>query len=234
MNTPEQQTPLRILCLISTPKLAVKASEMCQAGAVPIQYQCRARGTAPNEMIDILGLGSPDKSILISTMPKAFADEMLKKLGKELHLGSVNSGIAFTLPMSGANNLLIRILEQLNHGEAELLERDEKAMSETKYTLIVTVVNKGFSEEAMDAARAAGAGGGTVIHSRRIGNQEALGFWGMSIQEEKEILFIVSPNKDKLKIMKSIGEKCGIRSEAKGIVMSLPIDTVMGLSEDFN
>ncbi len=234
MNMPNQRPPLRLLCLISTPKLAAKASEMCQAGAVPIQYQCRARGTAPNEVIDILGLGSPDKSMLIATMPKNFADEMLKKMSKELRLGSVNSGIAFTLPLSGANNLLIRILEQLNHEEAELLERDEKAMSETKHTLIVTVVNKGFSQEAMDAARAAGASGGTVIHSRCMGNQEALGFWGMSIQEEKEILFIVASNEDKLKIMKSIGEECGIRSEAKGIVMSLPIDTVVGLSGNAN
>ena len=83
----------------------------------------------------------------------------------------------------------------------------------------------------MDVARAAGAGGGTVVHSRRIGNKETLGFWGMSIQEEKEMLFIVTENENKLKIMQAIGEKCGMHSEAKGILVSLPIENVIGLDD---
>ena len=82
-----------------------------------------------------------------------------------------------------------------------------------------------------DVAREAGAGGGTVVHSRRIGNKEAMGFWGMSIQEEKEMLFIVTENDSKLEIMQAIGERCGMHSEAKGLVLSLPIDTVIGLEE---
>lgn len=233
MSTPEKQTPLRVLFLITTPKLAEKASEMFHEGAIPIQYQWNAMGTAPNEMIDILGLGTPNKSILISTMLKPFADKMLMKLKRELRLGNVNSGIAFTLPLSGANNLILRMLEQLKRGEKEFTDRkDEKIMSNLKYALIVTVINQGFSEEVMDVAREAGAGGGTIVHSRRIGNKEAMGFWGLSIQEEKEMLFIVAENENKLKIMQAIGEKFGMRSEAKGIVLSLPIDTVIGLNDD--
>ena len=104
-------------------------------------------------------------------------------------------------------------------------------MTEIKYALIVAIINPGFSEEAMDAAREAGAQGGTIVHSRRIGNQEAMSFWGMSIQEEKEMLFIVTPKENKLTIMQSIGEKFGIHSEAKGIVLSLPIDSVIGMNE---
>ena len=89
--------------------------------------------------------------------------------------------------------------------------------------------DRGYSEEVMEAARSAGAGGGTVVHSRRIGNKEAMCFWGMSIQEEKEMLFIVAENESKLKIMQAIGDKCGMHSDAKGIVLSLPIDTVIGM-----
>ena len=59
-----------------------------------------------------------------------------------------------------------------------------------------------------------------------------MGFWGFSIQEEKEMLFIVTENENKLKIMQAIGEKYGMRSEAKGIVLSLPIDTVIGLDDN--
>lgn len=230
MTPNDKRAPLRVLLLITTPKLSEKAVNMFRQGAIPIQYQWNAAGTAPSEMIDILGLGNPDKSILISTLPKPFADEMLKKMKQGLKLGSVNSGIAFTLPLSGVNNLILRLLEELNRNENETKERkDETVMGETKYSLIAAVINQGYSEEVMDVAREAGAGGGTVVHSRRIGNKEAMGFWGMSIQEEKEMLFIVTDNDRKLRIMQAIGEKCGMHSKAKGIVLSLPIDTVIGL-----
>lgn len=233
MKLNEKNALLRVLVLITTPKLADKAMKMFRKGAIPIQYQWNAVGTASSEMIDVLGLGSPDKSVLISFMPKIFADEMLKRLKKELRLGTVNSGIAFTLPMSGANNLVVRMLEQLSGNEAENTERKVRInMSDIKYSLITAVVNRGYSENVMEAARAAGASGGTVVPSRRIGNEQAVGFWGMSIQNEKDIIFIITDNENKLKIMQAIGEKCGMHSEAKGIVVSLPIDAVIGFESE--
>ena len=232
MNQNEKRAPFRVLFLITTPKLSQKAANMFHKGAVPVQYRWNAVGTAPSEMIDILGLGSPDKQVLISILPKPFADEMLRKLKKELKLGTVNSGIAFTMPLSGANNLILRMLEQLKGKGNDVPERkDETTMADTKYSLIAVVTNQGYSEEVMDAARKAGAGGGTVVPSRRIGNKEVMGFWGMSIQEEREMLFIVTKNERKLNIMRAIGEKCGMHSEAKGTVLSLPIDAVIGLEE---
>ena len=233
MDSNIKHVPLRILILITTPKLSEKAVDMFRKGAVPIQYQWNAVGTASSEMIDILGLGTPDKRIIISILPKPFADDMLKKLKTELRIGAVNSGIAFTLPMSGVNNLIFRLLENLNGGEMQLSEaanrKDEIKMADMKYALVVAVVNQGYSEEVMDVAKKAGASGGTVVPGRRIGNQEAMGFWGMGIQEEKEMLFIIIENENKLKLMQAIGEHCGIHSEAKGLVVSLPIDSVIGL-----
>lgn len=230
MDSNEKRIPFRILLLITNPKLFDKASDMFQKAGIPVHYQWNAQGTAPSHMIDILGLGNPDKRILISTLPKPLADEMLKRLKKELRLGSVNSGIAFTLPLSGVNNLIVRMLEQFENDKNETHERkDETTMTEAKHTLIAVVVNQGYSEEIMDTAREAGAGGGTVVNSRRIGNHEAMAFWGMSLQEEKEMLFIVADSENKMTIMQAIGEKFGIKSDAKGIVVSLPIDNVIGL-----
>lgn len=228
----EKQLSLRVLILITTPKLSEKAIALFTKGNVPIQYQWNAIGTASSKMMDILGLGSPDKSILLSVMPKPFADIMLRKLKNDLKMEKINSGIAFTLPLSGVNNLLVRMLQNLEeYSDALPARKDENIMTEIKYALIVAIINPGFSEEAMDAAREAGAQGGTIVHSRRIGNQEAMSFWGMSIQEEKEMLFIVTPKENKLTIMQSISEKFGIHSEAKGIVLSLPIDSVIGMNE---
>lgn len=229
MSEREKYAPFRMLVLISTPKLADKAAEMFKQGAVPLQYEWNAVGTASSEMIDVLGLGNPSKMMLASFLPKPMADLMLKKLKKELRLGTINSGIAFTMPLSGANHLIVKLFaDQENFIKKEMQGKGLAPMSEIKYALIVVVVNQGYSENVMDAAREAGANGGTVVTSRRIGNEQALGFWGMSIQNEKDMVFIVTENENKLEIMKAIGEKCGMHSEAQGVLVSLPIDQVIG------
>ena len=102
-------------------------------------------------------------------------------------------------------------------------------MSETKHSLVAAIVNSGFSDDVMKAVRAAGATGGTVIRSRRIGNEEATGFWGLSVQDEKEIVLVLTESANKVALMRSLGESCGMHSAAQGIFMSMPIDSVAGL-----
>ena len=105
-------------------------------------------------------------------------------------------------------------------------------MAEMKHVMIASIVNQGYSEEVMNAARAAGASGGSILHSRRVGNEKATEFWGLSVQEEKEIILILANAENKLAIMQAISDACGIRSDAKGIVVSLPIDAVIGLNDE--
>ncbi len=219
---------LRALVVITTHKLAEKANEMFRKENVPIQYDWNAVGTASSEMIDVLGLGSPERCVLISFLPSNFANEMLKKLKRELKLSKTNSGIAFTLVIGSASNLLLRMNEALQKDEEGKVEIK---MTDVKHYMIMAVVNQGYSEKVMEAARAAGARGGTVVPSRCIGNEQAT-VWGLSLQEEKDMVLIVAGRDNKLRIMQEISEKCGIHSEAKGMVVSLPIDTALGLSDD--
>ena len=81
----------------------------------------------------------------------------------------------------------------------------------------------------MDAARAAGARGGTLMHSRSIGSEEATNVWGLGVHEEKELVLILADHEMKVGIMRAISERCGMHSEAEGLVLSLPIDSVMGI-----
>lgn len=222
----EKTVPLRILVVITTPRLSKKALELFRRGNVPVQYEWHGLGTASSEMMDILGLGTPEKRVLLTVLPKPFADRMGRKLKEAAVIGTKNSGIAFTLSMSGANHLLLQMLEALQGEETN--ERGKSGMEDMKYALIAAVVNQGYSENVMEAARGAGAGGGTVIPGRRTGSEEAIQFWGMSIQEEKEMILIITEQENKLKIMQAISAKCGLHSEADGLVLSLPIDTVIG------
>ncbi len=223
----ELNQKLRILLLITTPKMAVKAAELFDKDSVPIHYRMGAMGTATSEVLDILGLGTQEKRMLICTLTKSDADAMLLKLHKALKIGTVNSGIAFTLPISGASKLVFNMLS----GENQTDRKDTQAMSEKKNAVIAAVVNLGYSEDVMVAARAAGAGGGTVLHSRSVVDDSALPHIGAELADEKEIVLIVANAETKLGIMQAISEKCGIRTDAKGIVYSVPIDNVIGLSD---
>ncbi len=219
-----------VMFLITNTKLTKKASEMFKAAHVPTQYHFRARGTATSEIMDVLGLGSVEKNVIMSFMPKIFADKMLIKLQKELHLGLPNSGIAFTVSISGANSRMIKMIEALRKDENDsLTERDGSEMSESGYTLIMAIVNQGCSDDVMEAAKPMGASGGTVFHSRRVGSEEAMKFWGITIQQEREVVMILAEKEDKVQIMKAIVEKCGMQTKSHGIVFSLPVDGTAGL-----
>ena len=56
---------------------------------------------------------------------------------------------------------------------------------ETKYEVILCVINAGFSELVMDAAKEVGARGGTVIHARGTANKEAEQFFHITINTDK-------------------------------------------------
>ena len=220
---------LRVLFLITTPKMAKKAEELFDEASVPIHYRMGAMGTASSEVMDVLGLGNPEKRVLITVLPKNTADSILLKLHKALRIGTVNSGIAYTLPINAASKFAFRVFDNL---EKETEERKgQRAMSEKQNAMIAAVVNLGYSEDVMVAARKAGAGGGTVLHSRSIVDGSALTNVGADMAEEKDIVLIVADSETKLAIMQAISEKCGIQTEAKGIVYSLPIDNVIGLAE---
>ena len=95
----------RLLVVITTLKQAEKAIRLFAKGQVPLQYQFMAHGTAPSAMMEMLGLGSREKTVLISMMPKNYADAMLRRLSVDLGLIASNSGIAFTLQMAGQKHV---------------------------------------------------------------------------------------------------------------------------------
>ena len=219
----------QLLALITTHKLADKAEAIFKKSRLPLQYRFTAAGTAPSEMIDMLGLGSVDKSMLLSMIPKGAAEDLMDNLKSKLKMQEVNSGIAFTIPLSGASNLIVRLLQN-SGGEALTSQgKDDEPMSEMKNALVLALINRGFSGDVMEAAKSAGATGGTVLHSRSIGIEEATALLGLAAQSEKEVVMILTSAKNRLGIMEAITARCGTHSEAKGLVLSLPVESVIGV-----
>jgi hypothetical protein len=231
MNSSEHK--FRILMLITSARLADEATDLFNEEDVPIHYRLVGAGTAPSEIMDILGLGSTEKDIFLSLLPKNFADGMLVKMRKALRLGSANSGIAFTIPLTSATNFVLKKLgdaaEDYSRRSGE--RKVENNMTESKYTMVAAIVDQGYGEAVMAAARSEGARGGTVIHGRQVGDETAVNFWGISLQDEKEIVMIITDDEHKLPIMQVISRECGVKTDAKGFVVSLPIDKVIGIND---
>ncbi|MDR0670708.1 MAG: hypothetical protein LBF64_00140, partial [Oscillospiraceae bacterium] len=166
-----------------------------------------ARGSANSEMLDLLGLGSADKVMLLSLEPVAKVKFVLDTLFEKLKLSRPGKGIAFTLPLSGIGEALNHMLEEeareLMHGEVG--NEMEKEHGEIRHSLIVTVVNAGFSEDVMEAAREAGATGGTIMLARRVAlDEEAVTIFGVEVDVEKEVIVILAAKEAKRAIMQAI------------------------------
>ena len=98
-----------------------------------------------------------------------------------------------------------------------------------EHELILCIVNAGFSEMVMEAARESGAGGGTVINARGTANKEAETFFKITIQPEKEAVMILVPSAIKDTVLRALYDKVGLQTPGQGIALALPVDGVVGL-----
>lgn len=189
------------------------------------------RGTAKTEILDLLGIGDTAKDIIFSILPGPRAHRAMHKLRNTLQFDNPGHGIAFTIPIASVAGL--RTLKHLSgdHEETgtEHAEKEQK-MESRQYDLIIAIVNNGFADDVMDAARPVGAQGGTVVHARGAGIKEAEKFFGITIQPEKEMVFILARTDQKKAIMEAICREAGITTEGHGIVFSLPAEEVMGVA----
>ena len=98
-----------------------------------------------------------------------------------------------------------------------------------EHELILCIVNVGFSDAVMEAARACGAKGGTVLNARGTANKEAETFFKITIQPEKEAVMILVPAAIKDSVLRALYEKVGLQTPGQGIALALPVDGVVGL-----
>lgn len=96
---------------------------------------------------------------------------------------------------------------------------------------IFCVVNSGYSEAVMNAAKKLGAKGGTVINARGTASKEAETFFHITITPEKEIVMILVPKKIKDDVLHALYKEVGLDTAGQGIAFSVPVDSVVGLSD---
>lgn len=106
--------------------------------------------------------------------------------------------------------------------------------NEIKYELIIVIVNKGYTDLAMNAATSKGARGGTQLSARGTGSKEIGKFYGIDIVPEKDVVLILVEKKIVDNVIKAIYDACGLDTQGAGIIFSLPVDDVIGISNKLN
>ena len=136
---------------------------------VPIHLQCAGKGTATSEIMDILGLGSSEKDVLISFSAASAARNLLHDLDNELRGHTGGAGIVISIPVSGLNSLVANLAAY--HAES-LKDKEEHQVERTENSLILVVCARGCTDDVMSTAKTHGARGGTVIKGRLSGRKE--------------------------------------------------------------
>jgi hypothetical protein len=191
---------------------------------VNVIYSTISHGTAHEKTLDMLGIEKTEKTMLLCPVTGLKMKEIMKRLTMEMQIDLPNRGVAMAIPFSGIGGA--RTLEYFSGEEILEINKEGNDM-QSSYELIMAIYEKGYTTLVMDAAREAGASGGTTVKAKGTA-KEAEKFFGLSIAEEKEILFIVSSAEKKKDIMKAIMTKAGIDSKAHTVLFSLPVSDTAG------
>lgn len=217
---------LYLMTTIVDRKIANKYIDLFHHNNLHVSFLSLGFGTAANDILDYLGLEATEKAVAFSVLEETSWTNIKRQMEKKLKIDAPGGGISFIIPLSsiGGKKTLQFLLENPDYQKEE-----ETTLKNTTHELITVIAEHGYTELIMDAAREAGAYGGTVIHAKGTGMEAAEKFMGVSLASEKEILFIVTKTEQKNSIMQAIMKKAGLDSKAKAITFSLPVTDTAGL-----
>lgn len=191
---------------------------------VGVMYAINCNGTAHKKTLDLLGIERTEKTMLMAITDGDSLKKLTQALTTEMKIDLPDRGVAMAIPLASIGGA--RALEYLTDGQTDIEKETENMHSD--HELIIAIYEKGFTDMVMDAARSAGAGGGTTIRARGTGAKAAEKFFGISLAEEKEMVFIVSDVNKKKDIMRAIMKDAGIDTDAHALVFSLPVSETAG------
>ena len=190
----------------------------------PVDFVCMAHGTARTEMLDLLGIGETAKAIVMCMVSRQTGVRLIKRL----EMRYPGRGIAFTIPITGIGLRWHKLLTAADEEQKEV-SRMHETEKNNGFDVVAVVMERGYTNVAMDAARKAGARGGTVISARGIA--EVKRFFGIEIQAEKEIVFLVVRSDEKQQVMTALMQAVGMKTRSHGIVLSMPLSAAIGLAD---
>ncbi len=218
--------PLSVMLSIVNRRQIKRFQTLYDEAGASLALSMLGRGTAVSDVLDYFGLAASEKAVLCHVVTQKTWLTVKKRLQTELYIDVPGTGVAFTVPVSSVGGG--KQLQFLLNGQ-EFEKGEEQTLKNTRYELLVVIANQGYTEPIMEAARAGGAGGGTVLHAKGTGMEHAEQFLGFSLASEKEAVLMVLPTEKKNAVMQAVMEQAGLKAKAKAIAFSLPVTDVAGM-----
>lgn len=184
-------------------------------------------GTAGQRYMRLLALNETEKRVCLTVVTGRKWLEAKRAMSVRLRIEAPGVGIAYIVPLAAVGGK--RELMFLTDGQG-FEKGAETELKGTEQELLIVIGNQGYSEQIMDAARLAGARGGTVIHARGTGQEKAERFLGISLASEKDLVLIVAPSEKKTEMIRQIMRDAGPDTGAGAIVFSLPVTDTAGMT----
>lgn len=178
------------------------------------------KGTAASNILQLLGLGDTSKEITFTIVEEALLQNVRSAILAATDDKKSHFGVMFNLDIFQFMRAAGGTPEKSeSKGEEKMMNEANEMMSiNNNYQMINIIVNKGYAEDAMAAARKAGAGGGTIINARGTAKEGDAKFFGMDIVPEKDMLMIVTPSDKKEAIVAAIKELPCFSKAGSGII----------------
>ena len=183
-------------------------------------------GTARSSYMSYFGINDIEKRVVFSIIPESLERTVLTTISQDLRLYLLGRGIAFTSPLSAISNIVEdAVLIGVEEPKTKTSRKEKKIMHE----LVIAVVNQKFTDDAIEAARAAGATGATVFHTKSLNNARAEEKMGTALPEQTDSIFFLTTEEFKIKIMEAVRDTAGLKTEGGAIIFSMPVDDLVGI-----
>ena len=212
---------LSLMIMIFNNKLEKKYKFLLQRNKIKYNVLLYGTGTASSSVLEYFGLNEIKRDVILSILPYDLSKYILKQLDQKFKMDEPGNGIAFTVPISSSTKNMLDAYKEY--------DVEEIIMEESNKHLIITIASEGYAEDVMNAAKKAGATGGTTLNGRGLETDKIIKFLGISIEPEKDVVLILADENIKNKIMDSILESCGLKTMGRGICFSVPVSHVVGL-----
>ncbi len=191
---------------------------------VPLSLISLGRGTATDEHLSLYGLAATEKAVLYAVANQEKTARLMRASKIRLFVDIPGNGIMLSIPIKsvGGGRTMAYLTENCTSG-------GETPKMTFEHELIYVILNEGHSDMVMNAARSAGATGGTVMTAKGTGVKQGEKFMGITLASERDVVLIVAKSDVKSQIMKAIIEKCGIGTPAGAVCFSLPVSEIQGL-----
>ena len=211
---------LELICVIVNFGLGSKVIKRARKAGIKGGTVCLGKGTSASHLLEVLGISDIRKEVVFLIGNKETAYNTMEELDKKFHFHKPNHGIAFSTSVANLLGSSYNISCTDRKGEG-----GEKNM----YNAIFVVVDRGMAESVMDAAKSAGAKGGTIINARGSGIHETQKIFAMEIEPEKEIVLILTDTSITENVSKTINENMKLSEPGNGILFVLDVNKTYGI-----